>query len=412
MKITQTVLSVIILLMTLSSCTKENDKPAAEPFNFNISQKATQVINSSNNFGVNLFAEVAATEEGNFMLSPLSASIALTMALNGADGATLDQMKQALDYPMEMSLAEINASYKTLVEQLLKADPKVKLAIANALFYRNGFSIKPPFLNTIEKEFGASVKGLDFDLPSALTTINKWAADNTQQKIPKVIDEISREAMMFIMNAVYFKGDWSYQFDKSFTADKPFYVKPGNAVNVKTMTGKVGAVVNYANGYSVLELPYGRKNFSMVIVLPQAGLEDFYATLTPAMWNSITSRLNDAPDWNETQVIMPKFTFDYEKILNHGLQAMGIHDAFSPSLANFNPISDQDLYISFVKQNTFVDVNEEGTEAAAVTTIGFEATSVGGGSTPVFVVDKPFIFAIRERTTNTLLFIGSVVNPE
>jgi serpin B len=399
---------LIAMVLSVTSCSKENDKPAQDPFAFDINARSAQVITSSNNFGIDLFVQVAATEEENFMLSPLSASIALTMALNGADGATLDQMKQVLDYPLEMSMAEINASYKSLVEQLLKADPKVKLAIANALYYRNGFSIKPPFLNTIGNDFGAYIKGLDFDQPSALTTINKWAADNTQQKITKVLDRISRDAMMFIMNAVYFKGDWSYQFDKSLTADKPFYVKPGNAVNVKTMTGKVGAVVNHANGYSVLELPYGRKNFSMVIVLPHTGLEDFYSTLSPAVWNSITSDLDKSSEWIETHVEMPKFTFDYEKILNDELQAMGIRDAFLPPLANFNPISDTKLFISFVKQNTFVDVNEEGTEAAAVTVIGFERFSGGGSGTPAFVVDKPFVFAIRERTTNTLLFIGSV----
>jgi serpin B len=159
--------------------------------------------------------------------------------------------------------------------------------------------------------------------------------------------------------------------------------------------------------YSALEMPYGRKNFSMVLIVPNNNLSDFYQSFDINTWNEITSTFDQMNSWNETMVQLPKFKFDYEKKLNDQLIAMGMVDAFSPMAADLSGISDADIFVSFVKQNTFVEVNEEGTEAAAVTTIGIELTSVG----PYFVVDKPFIFAIRERTTNTLLFIGGVTNP-
>ncbi len=210
-----------------------------------------------NEFGIELFTKVAGEEEQELMLSPLSASAALTMLLNGCDGDTYDQLKGTLKYPENMTISEINEVYKSLVSQLLDVDPKVKLALANAIFYRQGFSVKSPFLNTMNTDFDAEIAGLDFGLPSALTTINKWASDNTNGKIPKVLNEISGDAVMFLMNALYFKGDWSYQFDKDLTSDRPFYTDGTNSVNVSTMKGDVGSKVTYGTGYRAIEMPYG-----------------------------------------------------------------------------------------------------------------------------------------------------------
>jgi len=345
------------------------------------------------------------------MLSPLSASTALTMLLNGCGGDTYTQLQGTLKYPAGMTIGEINDAYKGLVDQLLKADPKVTLALANAIFYRNGFVVKPPFLATMSNDYKATVDGLDFSGPSALTTINKWANDNTAGKIPKVLDEISGDAVMFIMNALYFKGDWSYQFDKSETRERPFHPDGGSTANVSTMKSEVGTRFFYGENYRVVEMPYGRTNFTMIVVVPTETLGSFYTSLTPQVWSEITSGLDEKDEFGKLIVYMPKFKFSYEKYLNDQLKSMGMVDAFSPSLANLSGITDGSVYVSFVKQDTFVEVDEEGTEAAAVTTIGIIETSLPP-QPPQFVIDKSFVFAIRERTTNTLLFIGQVVNPQ
>jgi serpin B len=392
------------------SCSKEPGQPDLTPKSLNLTAMGPEVIANGNDFGVELFTKVAIGENENLMLSPLSASAALTMLLNGCGGDTYDQLKGTLKYPADMTIGEINEVYKSLVAQLLVVDPKVKLALANAIFYRQNFIVKEPFLNTMDTDFDAEIAGLDFDLPASLTTINKWASDNTNGKIPKVLNEISGNAVMFLMNALYFKGDWSYQFDEDLTSDKPFHTDGSNSVSVSTMKGDVGSKVTTGTGYKAIEMPYGCTNFTMVVVVPESTLTDFLPTFTAEKWNTITSAFDVQEKFNELTVLMPKYKFSYEKYLNDQLQSMGMLDAFDPSLANLSGISDASIYVSFVKQNTFVEVDEKGTEAAAVTTIGIEVTSFPPQPRE-FVIDKPFVFAIRERTTNALLFIGQVVNP-
>ena len=475
----------LVVGVALFSCKKHNISPNLTPKEITLTAKSTQVITTSNAFGIDLFTKTAEKGSENLMLSPLSASTALTMLLNGCGGSTYTQLKATLNYPDDMTISEVNEAYKGLVSQLLSADPKVKIALANAIFYRNGFEVKTPFLSAstaltmllngcegdtykqlkatldypddltiaevneaykslvgqllsadpkvkialanaifyrnglevktpfltaMDKEFKSHTQGLDFSSPSALTTINGWASSNTFGKIPKVLDEISSDAVMFLMNALYFKGNWSYQFDKSLTHDSPFYFDNGANANVKTMQGEVGAKMVYGDNYKAIELPYGQTNFTMVLIVPDETLASFYNGFTNETWGTITSWFDGYLEFGTAEVYMPKFKFSYEKVLNDQLKSMGMIDAFESSKANLSGIADASIYVSFVKQNTFVDVNEEGTEAAAVTTIGVFETSFP--QQIVFRVDKPFVFAIRERTTNTLMFIGQVVNPK
>lgn len=401
-------LFTISIAFTFLSCEREPEANNLTPKEIALTAHAHQVIAGSNEFGIELFTKVADDDGQNLMLSPLSASEALTMVLNGAGGDTYSQLLSTLKYPEELSITDINEAYKSLVTQLLEADPKVKIAIANALFHRDDFIPKQAFLDIMSTDFGAHIEGLDFSSPTALETINGWAYDNTYGKIPKVLNEIPATAVMYIMNALYFKGNWSYQFDKSLTSSKPFYLDNGSSVDASTMTGNILAKSYFSSSFSTIELPYGRTNFAMDIVVPSGSLAEFFNSFTYDLWFEITTNLDNQLEGKETIVEMPKFKFSYEKVLNDQLQSMGMIDAFSP-LANFSNITDHSIYISFVKQNTFVEVNEEGTEAAAVTTVEFVETSFPGPDT--FVINKPFIFAIRERTTNTLLFIGKVENP-
>jgi len=399
----------VLSLCFFAACEKDASKPIHEPKVLKLPVMSAEVITKSNSFGIDLFTKTAMVESGNMMLSPLSASVALTMLLNGCSNNTYTQIQQMLGFD-GMTQAEINAVYKSLVGQLLTVEPEVKLAIANAIWYRQGFEVKPPFLETMSTDFSAYVDGLDFSLPSALTTMNRWASDNTFGKIPEVLNEISPDAVMFLMNALYFKGTWTYQFDKSKTASEVFYLENGATTNVDMMHISLNANVYFGENYSALELNYGRTNYSMIILAPNGLLTDFYDNLNEVEWKNLTNAfgLTEAPT-TKWEVSLPKFKFSYEKILNNQLISMGMVDAFKSNMADLSKISDADLLVSFVKQNTFVELNEEGTEAAAVTTIGIEITSNPQNNT--FKVDKPFIFAIRERTTNTILFIGKVVNP-
>ncbi|MFP4288310.1 MAG: serpin family protein [Bacteroidales bacterium] len=397
----------MISVLFLSSCEKRNEKPVNDPKTLTLTTKAEEVIKSSNQFGIDFFTHVAKDENSNMMVSPLSASIALTMLLNGADNETYNQIKEMLDYDENMTIEEINEAYMSLVPQLINADEKVTTTIANAVFYRMNFSFRQSFLDQLINNFDAHAESLDFNNPQAVNTINEWAGDQTNGKIDKVIEAIDPLTVMFIMNALYFKGDWTNQFDASSTTSLPFYFDNNTQEDVETMTGEIPAKTFGTNEFSALELPYGRKNFSMVLIKPQHTLNEFYNNFDDQIWQEITESFQNQENWVPVQVQLPKFSFEYEKTLNKILEEMGMVDAFSEALADLSGISEEELYVSFVKQNTFIDVNEEGTEAAAVTTIGINTESVG----PVFFANKPFIFAIRERTTNTLLFMGSVENP-
>lgn len=389
------------------SCDKENVKAKREPKQLQMTEKSAAIIQQSNAFGIGLFKKIAEDESGNLMFSPLSASTALTMLLNGCNGDTWTQINTMLGYE-GMTQDEVNQAYISLINQLLTVDPQVQLAIANAVFYNQGFVVKEPFLNTMQTGFASEIAALDFSQPSALETINGWASDNTNGKIPKVLEEISGDARMFLMNALYFKGSWTGQFEADQTTDQDFYLEDGSTTQVKMMNGDIQSATFGANNFAALELTYGQANFSMVIMLPNQTLSDFIAGFTEDNWLEMTTWFDQNQGIVERPVSMPKFKFSFEKQLNDQLSALGMVNAFVPGLADLSGISDADIYVDFVKQNTFIDVNEEGTEAAAVTTIGIVETSMPAG----FVVNRPFAFAIRERTTNTILFIGKVENPE
>lgn len=407
----KTIITVALLLLISTSfigCKKDETKLPTTPKEIRLPAQSMQIISDGNKFGLDLFTKVAKVDDKNLMLSPLSANVALTMLLNGCSENTFGQIRDMLGYN-NLTVEQINNVYKSLVTQLLNADPSVKLAIANAVWVKKDFEIKVPFKESMTNTFDAHIQSLDFSLPSSLTTINKWASDNTYGKIPKVLDEISPEMVMFLMNALYFKGNWSYEFDKSKTQDEIFNLSDESQVNVPMMQLTSDASVYACDNFKALELCYGRKNFSMIVILPNGSISDFYDKLTLESWNDMSNFFVTSNPISELQISMPKFKFSYEKKLNDELIAMGMQDAFDASLANLAGISDNDLYVDFVKQNTFVEVNESGTEAAAVTTVGVGETSVGEDK--VFVVNKPFVFVIRERTTNTIIFIGKVINP-
>ena len=405
-------LALLLTLSALSACDTMRSEAQADPTPLDLSPLAAELIGQNTDFGLGLFAETAAQQSDNVMLSPLSASIMLTMLLNGTDGDTYAQIHEMLGYAEDQDLDAVNEAYRSLRTQLLAADPAVDLALANAVFtdsrFTAGVPFKAPFLSRMTKAFDALVQNLDFAAPSTLEAVNGWASDHTNGRVPKVLDEIDPDLVMLLMNAVYFNGEWSTRFDPARTADADFKLADGTTVQVPTMTGEVRGLAVTGEGYQAAEIPYGRGNFSMVVVVPDAPLAAFAGELRDGVWADVTRQLAEAGDWGEVLVRLPRFEFSSDELLNDPLQALGMTDAFTAGRADLTRMHDDPrLEVSFVKQNTFVAVDERGTEAAAVTTGGIRAVSLG----PHLFTDRPFVFAIRERTSGALLFLGQVADP-
>lgn len=369
-----------------------------------------RVRDAANDFAFALWGRVAAAQrDSNVFLSPLSASFALGMTMNGAAGSTHDQMRSALQFG-GASQAEINAGYKSLIALLTSLDPSVQMRIANSIWYRQGFPFRQAFFDTTKAYFDATVQGLDFaNAPAALGTINGWVNTATAGKIPTVLDQITANQVMFLINAIYFKGSWREKFDAAQTTSAPFHAAGGATQNVRMMHRLDSLAYAEGVGYQVAELPYGNTAFSMVVLLPATGasVESLSASLTPAVLQGSAASLQR----RKVDFAMPKFTLSYERKLNDDLRALGMADAFVPGGADFTQMAPaptgRELFIDFVKQNSFVDVNEEGTEAAAVTTVGVGVTSAP--TYPVMHLDRPFLFLLRERLTGTVLFVGKIV---
>ena len=373
-----------------------------------LSEGEQRVVASSNRFAFDLFRSINTRfADTNIFISPLSASFALGMTMNGADGETYVGMTQALRI-LETDQAAINAAYRDLIDLLLELDPSVDMRIANAIWYRNGFPFHQSFLDTVSHYFHARVAGLNFNDPATVTRINGWVDTATAGKIPKVLDEIDDSLVMLLMNAIYFKGSWRSQFDPDDTHDAPFATERGSSYTARMMHLETQEVALASlNGALAVDLPYGRAAFTMTAILPPPGIDvDFFIqSLDQPRWNAIIGALHQT----KADVYLPKFTMKWEDTLNSDLKSMGMEDAFCEGCADFtrmSPVGDE-LFIDFVKQNTFVNVNEEGTEAAAVTTVGIGVTS----APPSIRFDRPFVFVIRERLTGTILFIGKVAVP-
>lgn len=401
----------IALLLITSAChqTTETPEPTPNPPVSDLSPLEKEVVSADNSFGFKLFSKININEQNkNVFISPFSVSMAFGMVLNGANGATLDSLKQSLDHA-GFSMDEINKSYKNISAILTNLDPKVKFQIANSIWYRIGFEVIQKFLDDNRLYFDAEISSLDFNSPSAVQTINNWVNSKTNGKIPTIIDIIPPEMVMYLINAIYFKGTWTYQFDSTNTIDAPFTCADGSTVPSKLMNQKA-TYAYYANAdLQMIDLPYGDRSFSMTIILPKTNvaIDQFAANLTQQQWNLLVEQL----DSTEVELYLPKFKLEYEKRLNDELIALGMGIAFS-DCADFSHISQSvGLHISEVKHKTFVEVNEEGTEAAAVTSIGVDITGIGP-STPIMFIDHPFIFAIREHQSGTILFIGKIVEPK
>lgn len=375
----------------------------------------TTLVSANTRFAYDLFRELVAEDANeNVFISPLSISMALAMAYNGAEGTTKDAMAQTLNFG-NMTLEEINQEYSNLMESLKDVDQAVKLLIGNSVWMNKEFEpiVKSSFLERVGTSYDGEMFTRDFGNPQTLSEINGWVAESTEGKIKDVIPQIDPELVMLLINAIYFKGEWVTRFDEAQTRKQDFFLPQGNTVNVDMMSTSGNFSYFSGENCQVARLPYGRDKIAMYVFLPNEGipLDSFIVSLNQTANDEYVSRLHSIGD---LVVKLPKFKVEYGvKSLNSVLKKLGMEIAFEPSDANFSSIAStapQNLYISYVDHKAIVDVNEEGTEAAAVTVVGMGERSAHY-EPPSFVVNRPFFFEIRDDRSGSILFMGKILNP-
>lgn len=398
------------LMILAGSCKKEKEPEKK----INLSKDEMLMVGSSNTFGFDLFRYIEQNNESqeNIMVSPLSIDYALFMAYNGAKGETKEQMKTLL-HATGLTDEQFNQNNLNIMEALIGVDPLVQMKIANSIWHDTDFNVLSSFIQVNQAFYKAVVESLDFSDPQSVQIINNWVSEQTNGKIPTIIDGISEDAVLYLINAIYFKGQWKYQFDETLTMPRPFYKLDGTQSNPETMVSQAALRYYENEKFEAVELPYGQGNYSMVVLLPKTSSNpsEVISLMNSQNWDSW---IEGMAEQESVVVNLPRFTFSYEMSLNSTLQGLGMTNAFIPEIADFSGITTQmEIFISRVIHKTFVEVNEQGTEAAAVTAIEFENTSVlpDEPEPKYFYVDRPFVFVIRERDTNAVLFAGKVMEP-
>ncbi len=409
-----------VLLLSLMGCLRTGQinsataSPQPTPQPAQIAMQKThkvdpKLVAANTRFGFKLFSALLKQDGNkNVFVSPSSVAIALSMVYNGASGETQQQMAKTLEL-QGMGLDALNQENADLKALLASSDTGVQLAIANSLWVRRGVPFKPAFLQHNRDFYGAQVTDLDFADPTATTTINDWVKQSTRGKITKIVDGLKPDDVMFLINAIYFKGGWTKTFDTSETVNKPFHLAPGKQKSYPMMA-QSGSYRYYENAqFQAVSLPYGKKRVSLYIFLPKqsSNLANFSKTLTAENWQRWMGQFKT----QSGSIQVPRFKLEYEVELKDALSALGMPIAFDPK-ATFDNLSSLSTKIDQVKHKTFVEVNEEGTEAAAATSIGIVTTSMPTDEPFEFTVDRPFFCAIRDNQTGTVLFMGSIVDPK
>jgi serine protease inhibitor len=402
-------LLTIALLLTFMSCKKTTDgNLPVEPVPINLNTDQVSLIKSGNAFAFDIFNKILenAPEGKNIIISPLSISCALSMTMNGANGATRDAMQEALRVN-GLTPEVINNSYKDLSEALLNVDKRVLISIANSVWAEKNFEVKIPFQNILADYYKAESKSFDIADQNAYKDINSWIGTKTNGLIKDMLSGLDDNTVMLLVNAIYFKGKWKSQFDKDKTVNKPFYKSDGSTSEVPMMNQVSDYRIFSGEGFVMAEFPYGQGNFVMDVILPDG--QNGINTLTPLLNDESFNGLIDQMYERETNLSLPRFKYGFKQELNDVLTDMGMGIAFT-EMADFSNISDLSLLINKVLHQAFIETNEEGTEAAAATIVEVGTTSAP--PEPIILnVDHSFLYIIRETSTNSILFMGIVADP-
>ena len=402
------VFGMVAVLFMGSGCTKARmakpDQAVLDAFDMTLVEK-------TNDFGFNLYKNLARENE-NIMISPVSVSLAMAMVYNGANGATREDMARALNV-QGLELDRLNKNNLALLYYLTSADPELTLNIANSIWMLEDFKFLEAFVATVKNDYQAEAKKLDFADPKSADVINKWVNDKTRGTIDQIVTPpIDSQTIMFLINAVYFKGSWTSPFETELTSEQAFNLVDGQTVTVPTMYQSGSFDYLKSSGFQALRLPYGEdEQMAMVLFLPDqnTSLSEFQNQLNQDNWSNWQAHF----EAKAGTLMLPKFTMEYEKSLNQVLAELGMGIAFEPGKADFSGLAAaaaDDIYISNVKHKTFIEVDETGTEAAAVTSV-----EVGTTSMPAYDFelnfDRPFFYAIEDSETGAIVFMGSVLDP-
>jgi serine protease inhibitor len=373
-----------------------------------------QLAAANNGFAFKLLQQLAQAQPvANIFISAYSASTVLQMVGNGAAGRTKAEMQQVLG-TTGLSSAAVNAANKDISSSLNNFNTNVILTTANAIWYRQGAPVKPDFIACNQQFFGITVDALNFADPHSVDVINAWANEKTHGKISRIADGMIDPiyTRLFLANAVYFKGKWAEPFEVKDTKDRPFYLRGGSQKIIPMMTQAKTFTYRRGTGYQAVRLPYHGENLAMYVFLPDTNSspEKLLGIMNGDTWQRVTK-----PGFSEKEgtLVLPKFKLEYSVELNQPLQALGMKAAFDSLGADFSGIAPQ-LFISAARQKTFLEVKEEGTEAAAVTGMALQSGGIAMPPPNPFqmIVDRPFLFLIEDRLTGTILFMGILFDPQ
>lgn len=399
-----TLFSTITLACASTPQSQQVPSPSPLPVNQN------SYINSKNGeFGLKIFKNLAYNNStDNVIISPTSIALALSMLQNGSNGSTREEIAQLLEH-QGMSLDDLNAYNRDWVKKLTNNTDGIQLSIGNSVWVDNSIKLQTKFSQSLAEAYQARISNLDFRNPQAAATINEWVSQATRKKITGIVKSpIPNDAVLYLINAIYFKSVWSDAFNKQLTTQRPFTDAQGNKNTIATMYRSGDFYYTDNEQAQAIKLPYGKdKRFCMVIILPK-NIDEYINKLSNTHWQKLLNSMSS----QEGQLWLPKFKSESDIHLNETLKTLGMKSAFESSLADFSPMvqSNRNLCVSEVKHKTFMEVNEEGTEAAAVTSIGIVATSARIEPTKKFSMDvnKPFLLAIVEQESQQILFAGRV----
>lgn len=391
----------------LTSCSE--DEPVAPNIKYNpgtVKLTAAQQaqVENSNEFAWKFFKEVSKGEQEDVFVSPLSVTYALGMLANGAVGDTQKEILEGLEF-RSGKVDDINSLCHQLMIESPKLDKSTKVSMANAVVANENKPLKPDFKNVVEKQYQALVTNQDFSSLATLSFINQWASEQTHGMVPKILERINPDGVSYLLNALYFKGIWYRQFDKKHTKKEAFTKADGSKSQVQMMHQKERFFAAENDNYQTVVLPYGNGSYEMIVVLPREGkkLSDVLVAMNGKQWKDNLKNTYSS----EVDLKLPRFTSVYNRELNDVLKLLGMNAMFERGKADLTKMSKAKAFVSMVLQKAKIEVDEEGSKAAAVTVVETLDAAAPPSRPIMFHANRPFMYAIVEHSTGTIFFMGT-----
>ena len=401
----------LTLLFLLVSCNEvEPDVKVNPDRTLSLTTKQIEFVNEGHGFDFSLIHKVSEKEKADWVMSPFGVQVLLGMILNGAQGETAEQIYNVLGFENK-DIDEVNDYFRSMLQQLPELDYKTEVMLANGVFVNKKYKIKPTFSRYVRNYYSAYVENLDFSKTSSLKRINDWCNEQTEGLVPKMLDEKTMSGMSddiaLLLNALYFKGEWTDKFDVKDTSNEPFHLESGVVKEVPMMKKTLLlAAGSFTEDGSMIQVPFGKKSFALTIILPgdDSSLNELINKLDDGTQECCNRFIEKSGDYI-FDLWMPRIeaasSIDYRDILSD----MGMSKAFSPGVAELRAMCDNDPYIKTISQNAVLSLDEEGVRAAAASFV-----RVGAGAAPkpaTFHADRPFLYLISELTSGIILFAGA-----